>query len=493
MTNPLAEVNAGQRWYRSHRGEILKRGREQYRQERELSRATKEEFERVYADQSYEAHNDIRDGVFCRVSKNDDLSDSPQDCGMKMQRLGEAHLHHYHRLTVADYRARFPGASLTCSDLRDQISSDSQKKRGPYRLRVRDWTIAVDVAAGKQPAQIARERGLSLNYVRRRARALGLEFGRHDLGRRMTNACVLRVLEASGLDLGTFANIFGVTRRTASEISQIRNAEHCAAREWIHKFIDERYKRIREIAELACKPGRHSTNSNRALVTLFPEFREMCGLLRKVLSRTRKFLRQPGHLNLAIEDWQDWLCREARAEIAGRPLRDIKPLLPGMSFRNFLPLAPEISEFLEPHLGGLRDQGKLSSVVKHVLGPRFGIGPSVIFRAQWARPLSIADMQDVLRRAMSARSRGGRPTKADLYREVKLRCDHQGLKVSQVVRILIREGKLPPPQDPNAETKLILSINKGIKRLPPTNTRPTADREGGQNRFVHLLPDKAPR
>lgn len=75
-----------------------------------------------------------------------------------------------------------------------------------------------------------------------------------------------------------------------------------------------------------------------------------------------------------------------------------------MPFTRFLPLAPEISQFLSSQLETLKARGKLSEVVKQVLSQRFRVGAAVIFQAQWAEPLSLFEMAELLQATWTPKS-----------------------------------------------------------------------------------------
>jgi hypothetical protein len=364
------------RYDRDHRIKLRGKARERYRAR--ISKVGVRALKAAREDPRYEEGHGIRAYVVCRVS----------GCGAKAKSVTPAHLRGLHKLTTEQYMSEFPGAPLASLALRKKQSA--AMRSGPPRLPrvpghpgeepLRTWLIVELAWKGKMAGEIGRDVDRHGDTVRRIVSKLGMGPPRlHDLGMPVTNAYVLRLLKATGLNSREFAEIFEISRMLAADILRPRSAQNGVAPARARSIIAVRDRHIREITGLARTAGhRWGPNSTRILRSLVPDFRSICQTLRKALTLTRRFLREKPVSS--ILDWQDWLCDEARREI-DRRLR-VRP------FSALLPIAAELSPFIEPQLDALRGPGRIQRVEVEVLAARFGVPRSCCIHAKTAHPLS---------------------------------------------------------------------------------------------------------
>ncbi len=383
-----AELTSLQKYKRGHRVELNRQARLRYGAD--IPKVGREVLEAARRDPRYEEHHRIRRYIICR------------ECGAKLERLSPAH-GRVDGLTVREYRRRFSFPPTVCAALGAKISATGKRVRSKLRALarrdmssvkghrgekpMRRWLVLRHLVEGKNADEIGKILNRYPHTVRRIAYGLNLRdtsSSCYDLGRPVTYAYASRLREATGLDPRSFADHFGTPRRSASAISYPRSARHRMPPAQAASIISARDALISEIAERARKPGRRwNPNVTRVLRSLLPDLRDAQSLLRKVLARTRQFLR--GKPEAGIIEWQDWLCDQARQEVEG--------LLPGMLFSNFLPFSPEISQFIEPELGGLRHRGPPVHAANRILAARFGVSSSVINQCPYVRPLPPREME----------------------------------------------------------------------------------------------------
>jgi hypothetical protein len=293
------------------------------------------------ADPRYEERQGIADYVICRV------------CGAPWKNLGPKHIPLLHGGT-RKYRSQFPGAPIMCSSKRAELSS--QQERDAWRLRndpnagnryltgdLRDW-VFLCLHLG-EPVNIEEKllRGHRFSRrVWRKVRHMGLHLealgkggpGRRDLGELATNGWVKSLRGATGLTAREFAEWSNSDPKVVNRSGRRYRIASVQA----DLIIRARNTFLGQIAELAQRPGRRWNPSlARVLRSLIPYLPEKWLLLRTILRETRSYFQNyPGS---QIEDWQNWICNQARGEKKG--------FIAGNLFRRFLTVAPAVCPFLD--------------------------------------------------------------------------------------------------------------------------------------------------
>lgn len=350
-------------------------------------------------DSRCEERRGIRDYIICRV------------CGAKLARI-TIHLPRLHDLDAERYWKQFPGAPLVSSRLRTQLSAGGKRAkrefRGIARLDMssvrshpgqkpaRDWSIVRNRVEGKTTIQIGRTVERRPGWVKVMCRRLGLTASPcgYDLGSPMTWERLARLYEASGLQRGQFARFFGVPSGLIDGMSRATlrlriGAAHSAS------IVKARDAMISEVYRLNRDRGgsrRWTPSAARILRSLIPDFRGVSATLRNLLAQTRRFLKQAPEAG--AEQWQDWLCEQARREIAG--------LISGKRFKNFLPLAAELSDFID--LSALRTRGDLWLLSMEILAARFNVSSRVTSHCEGERPLPPRDVKSWILEAWHSRA-----------------------------------------------------------------------------------------
>jgi hypothetical protein len=367
-----------------HRVELRGKARERYRAR--IPRVKAAALKAASDCPRYEENRGIRNYVICRV----------QGCGAKAQSVTPAHLRNLHDLSTEQYMSKFPRAPMQSLELREKqrIAMRSCPRRlprvpgHPGEEPPRPWLFVERAWRGEPHEEILRSLNLRRHpdTLRNRLRGFRLEPPRrHDLGVPVTNAHVLKLLKATGLDSRRFGETFGVSSTSVAEFLRPRSARYRVASAKAQAIIAARDRLIREISEIARTAGyRWGPRSARILRSMVPDFPSICRTLREGLKLTRGFLLEnPGS---SITDWQDWLCKEVRKEI------EIGAR--AQTFSAFLPLAAELSQFIEPHLGALRDSLRVKPVAIQILAARFGVTASCCVHAERAHALPPLDVQN---------------------------------------------------------------------------------------------------
>lgn len=337
-------------------------------------------------------------------------------CGEKMTSL-HRHLQR-HGLTSEGYRSQFPDSPLDSPALLRERSSTQkllmkekrhQTRRNlklarwrPGEKPVRHWEIVLHLVKGNTAIEIGAIVRRQPQVVRQICSKLGLSQAprRYDLGNLFKLARMAKLYSATGLDRESFASCFGappqLVRRIVDRPSQRRVSPSQAG--VIVKARDEIIHATYEITRNKGK-NRWSPGSHAVLRSLVPDFPRVFASLRNILAKSRRFLRNDP--SAGIEQWQDWLCQQARLEVAG--------LLPAASFARFLPLAAELSQFIEPRLSELRMRGRLWRMSTDILASRFKVSASVISHGVYARPLPPRDVRNWILRT-SLRQSGASST-----------------------------------------------------------------------------------
>ena len=393
----IAKRDSTRKWYRSV-----------------IPAVRRELLEEARRDSRCEERRGIRHYVICRV------------CGAKLARI-TSHLPRLHDLDAEQYWKQFPGAPLVSSKLRTQLSIAGKRAkrelRGlarrdmssvrshPGQKPARDWAIARSRVAGKTTVQIGRIVERRPGWVQVICRRLGLTAAPcgYDLGSPMTSERLTRLYEASGLQRGQFARFFGVPSGLIDGMSRATlhlrvSAPHAAS---IVKARDEMISEVYKLNRDRGGARRWTPSAARTLRSLIPDFRGVSAALRDLLAQTQRFLKQVPEAR--VEQWQDWLCEQARREIAG--------VVPGKRFSNFLPLAAELSDFID--LSSLRKRGYLWLLSMEILAARFNVSSRVTSHCEGERPLPPRDVERWILtkvagggpiRAAAPKSKGGRPS-----------------------------------------------------------------------------------
>lgn len=369
----------------------------------------------------YEEQHGITTYVICRQ----------WECGAKLRTLTE-HLRRIHSVSAPNYELEFPGSPLDCAKTRRKKSVNGRRQTRSLRHRarrnvrwvqghpdemtpLRAWSYVELLTDGKSVAEVRKTLKRSKTRVNQVAGMLGLSAApcRYDLGTPVTSAHAAGLCEASGLDVRSFARIFGIPRELTQAVVNKPNDRRLGPA-WGCEIVNARDGLISDLAaqKRNWRWGRH--NLRGVLRSLLPDLRQKYRLLLAIFRRTARFLQaDPG---AGIEKWQDWLCDQSRLENAGD--------LPGnLLFTRFLPFAREISAFVEQKLGALRTgyrpsrlaldalawRLKTTSVVIGYCGKSEKFDPSPVPREVMAR-LILGTMNDRLRR-------GPKPRKTNVWRQ----------------------------------------------------------------------------
>lgn len=284
------------------------------------------------------------------------------------------------QLSTAGKRAKREVRGLARRDMSSVRSHPGQKP-------ARDWSIVRNRVEGKTTVQIGRIVERRPGWVQVMCRRLGLTAAPcgYDLGNSMTWERLARLYEASGLQRGQFARFFGVPSGLIDGISRARatlrlrvGAAHAAS---IVKARDEMISEVYRLNRDSRGSRRWTPSAARILRSLIPDFRGVSATLRDLLAQTRRFLKQLPEAG--AEQWQDWLCEQARREVRG--------LIPGKRFTNFLPLAAELSDFID--LSALRTRGDLWLLSMEILAARFNVSSRVTSHCEGEHPLRPRDVE----------------------------------------------------------------------------------------------------
>jgi hypothetical protein len=431
----------------SHRIELRAKSRERY-QER-IPRVGARVLSAARPDPLYEQKHAITEYVICRVV----------DCGAKAKSLTPAHLRKLHRLTTAQYAKLFPGAPFLSSAVREGLGA---KQRGRPRRNWRNvpghpgegrlplWLVADGTVHGKPFEAIARSVRRHTDTVRHYASGLGLGSGwrRFDLGSRVTNGSLLRLIEATDFDSRRFAEEFGIPRWLAAESLKPSAANYDVSPTHANSIIDARDRLVSELDRLSRSTShRWGPNLSKCLRSLVPELPHICRTLRNGLALSRDYLR--ANPKASIEDWQDWLCDET--------LRENEQGRRAAPFAAFLPLAVELSPMIEAELGSIRSNGRIVYVASRILGERFSLGYSVVLQGERARRLPPLELKASILAALALKRKPGKP--GELIFSRALADKRKGLTNRQLA-----QKYLAPHYRRNPEGA-IDRIKKGVKRL----------------------------
>lgn len=351
------------------------------------ARVSKRELALFRRDPHREEKLPITDYVVCRV------------CGAKQEGLalgGKSHLS-LHGMSAAEYHKKYPGAPLNCSALTERraVSHTGKSHQGyrvpgrPGELTLRPWLIIAGLAQGQKSCEIAKAVNRTSSDITAWARKLGIPGNPafHDFGQPVTRASLVYLKGATGLRRKEFLTFFA--HHLDGKKSWLLNSifgQHSASRRVRPKdaktLIGWRDELIRQLAR--SKPDRRAYNMASVLKTFLPNLREGAATLRDALAESRRYFQQ--HTKATIEDWHDWLCKQAADEKAGR--------LEGSLFRRFLLWAPEVSLFLENRIQDLRAPASARHLALEFLASRWR-SPGAIYRK--APTVSVRIVEEALR------------------------------------------------------------------------------------------------
>ena len=256
---------------------------------------------------------------------------------------------------------------------------------------------------GKPFAAIAKSVRKHQDVVRHYASELGLGSGwrRFDLGSRVTNGSLMRLLKGTGLDSRQFAEVFAIPRWVAAECLKPSVANYDVSPIHANSIIDARDRLIREIERLSLSTAhRWGPNLSKCLRSLVPDLPQVCRTLRSGLALSRDYLR--ANPKASITDWQNWLC--------GETLREIEQERRDTPFTAFLPLAVELSPMIEAELGSIRSVGRIVYVATHVLGARFSLGYSAVLHGARVDRLLPLELKAWILSSLAQKRDPGRPS-----------------------------------------------------------------------------------
>jgi hypothetical protein len=474
-----------------HKDEISARLKKYY--ERRHARAPKvgaEVLKAAREDPLYEAHHGIRDFVICRI------------CGAKPKQIAYAHLRRDDEdLTTKGYLLQFPGAPMWCAASRQKQSSVGRRVKSKLRHRTRRnmksvyahpgeksmrfWPCVDLLAAGKTVAETSKALKRKEGRIRRVAKIVGLSTGRRDLGTVVTRRYAGRLYKASGLDQKSFARVFGISLQLAYEIAILSRGSRRLSRSQADSIINIRDSFICELARQKRSWTWGRNNLSGVLMSLFPDLRRKYRLLLEIFDRTATFLQAES--DAGIDSWQDWLCDQARFEVAGSP--------PGNLFTRFLPFAREISPFVNDRLGTFRAGYRVSRLAIEALAWRLKTSSVIVgycLKSGYEpRPVRPHAMQRLILGTMfvqppaqtaPARSRGGRSpgrpaTKRERFVRAEIMFEKRGLKYTEIARQLIPEEY---EKDPRAAAEAIRQGVIYLKRKREEVPARREDREASQ-------------
>jgi hypothetical protein len=256
----------------------------------------------------------------------------------------------------------------------------------PGEKPVRHWDIVLHLVKGITAIEIGAIVRRRPEVVRQICSKLGLsQAPRHyDLGDPFKLARMAELYSATGLDRESFARCFGVPSLLLRRIAD-RPLERRVSPSHAALIVKARDEIIHATYEITRRKGanRWAPGSYGVLRSLVPDFPRVFASLRNLLSKSRRFLRTDP--SAEIEQWQDWLCQQARLESAGS--------LPGTSFVRSLPLAVELSQFIEARLPELRTEGRLWQMSTEILAARFNVSAFVINHCIYAHALPPRDVE----------------------------------------------------------------------------------------------------
>lgn len=407
-----ARRSYGREHYRLHRTELSAKRSERYRER--IPRVDADVLSAARKDPQYEQRHAITEFVICRVV----------DCGAKAKQLSATHLRNFHQLTAAQYTKLFPGAPFLSSARREEIGATRQGRRREGTLRL-CWLVADGTVNGKPFAAIAKSVHKHPDVVRHHASSLGLGSGwrRFDLGSRVTNGSLLRLLKGTGLDSCQFAEVFAIPRSVAAECLKPSVANYDVSPIHAKSIIDARDQLILKIERLSLSTAhRWGPNLSKCLRSLVPDLPQICRVLRSGLALSRDYLR--ANPKASITEWQDWLCNET--------LREIEQGRSDTPFAAFLPLAVELSPMIEAELGSIRSVGRIVYVAARVLGAHFSLGYSAILHGARADRLSPLELKVSILSALAQKREPGRPS--DRIYQKALADRKKGLNLRQVTQ-----------------------------------------------------------
>lgn len=391
---------------RDHRAAISARLKRYYKRLRgRLRKVGAEILSAARLDPRYEERHGILDRVICRI------------CGVMRKNLGPTHFRYFHGLTTQAYDDLHPDAPTWSIASRRRASRAQKRVKSVLRHRarrnmksvyahpgdkpMRTWSCVALRSMGMTVAETSIDLERSQAIVRLRASQVGIDSTpcRYDLGVPVTYGHVSRLYEASGLDRRAFARAFEIPLDVAYRISPSSKRSERLTPSRALSIVAARDRLIRELAsqKRSWKWGR--TNLRGVLTALLPDLRQTYRKVTNVFIPTAKFL--GAEREAGIERWQDWLCDQARFEVAGR--------LSGHAFSEFLPFAPEISGFVEENLEAFRTGDRPSHLAVSALAWRFGTSPVIIGfcgRSEKSEPLPAAphDMQRYILGALHDRA-----------------------------------------------------------------------------------------
>lgn len=369
MENATSEARRDymRKYNQDHR--VQRRANARERRHARMSKVSGRALKAAREDPCYEQEHAARDYVICRVS----------GCGAKAKSVTPGHLMSHHKLTTEQYLRKFPGAPLISLALLQKLRTARPDMRLGRAHRgekpTRRWNVAKLLVAGKSPGEIGNSIGRSIARVKRIGRKLGLSSrpARYDLGVRLTRAQLAILQKATGLDGPSFASRFGVpqwlTHGKAVRAKQRLSPDHALA------IITARDKIISDVYRLAQNKGRgrYTGSSPRVLNSLVPHFPQAIATVRHLLAERKV---------RSCEDWQNWICEQAATHHDGSI--------------SVLPLAIELSPWIEQRLGKLDKRRDLWRLAVEILALRFSVSSSVA--SEKSRSLPPSEMERLILR-----------------------------------------------------------------------------------------------
>jgi hypothetical protein len=353
----------------------------------------------------------MRDHVTCAV------------CGMRGKGLG-SHVR-VHGLTTSQYREKFPDTPIDSLATRQKRRA-ARPNMGLARAHrgekpTRYWDVARLLVGGKSAAEIGTSIGRGPVRVKTIARKLGLSCrpSRYDLGARVTRGHLADLQKATGLDGPSFASRFGIpvwlTHGKSNQAKKLLSPPHATA------MIAARDKIISEVYRLSRNKGRGkwTGSSPKVLSSLVQHFPKAAAAIRDLLAESKA--RRAG-------EWQDWVCERTR-------MRERSAYL------SVLPLAIELSPWIEPRLNELEKRRDLWRLAMEILASRFGVSSSVA--TEKMRPLQPREMERLILRLDPGRGTAQR----------------DGLAAPSVKR---RPGPRPTPFEQTVRFRIGKEIEDGI-------------------------------
>jgi hypothetical protein len=322
-----------------------------------------------------------------------------RECDKKFRRLNGGHLAAKHNMTIEEYRTRWPGAPITCPDLRKNASRRTKKQmeavRGRPRPELRSvrghtgegplkpWPVICRVVQEHSYAALESEFGRDFSTVADCARKRGIS-GKpcvYDFGKLFDTQAVQHLKKCTGLSATQMANEIGLPEPAVAELVRPNRAGQRVHPATAKKIIAWRDHLIEKLLATASKPDRVNDrySGSRVLRTLFPDLRARHKLLLNVLGKLRMFLLREA--SAGADEMGEHFCAEAMLEVSQGSSQK--------TFATFLPWAPDLMPFLEENIGRIRRPGNLWPVAEEAIARRWNTTRAVVNGTRKARARTI--------------------------------------------------------------------------------------------------------